>query len=403
MRNLLHKQWIWTAGLATLTGLWAIVPAVAQAQSNSSAPRSSFTDSISSGMSKFGQAVTPKPTKTSDDPVSLQSKGKPGVDLYVAVARLYEESGRLEEAEAQYKRGLKEAPTDLRVLIGYARLKDRMNDPQEALRIYKQAAQAHPQEPSVFNNMAVHYARSGMLRDAADSLGKAVQLRPKEPKYRNNMATLLVELGRTQEALEQLRAVYDDSVAHYNLGYLLNKKGQTQAASQEFTAALRINPSMAAARQWLERINSTAARNAPPASYDPRYGVRRGGPTTPEGPSPSTGDPFTARGEPRMASNPSAYRYGSAAGQSRMTSGAEDNGRATVRLLPPPSATYVEPIDPPTSDFRVRDSQALRTPSTAVDALPLRLPPTAADEPAGSVAPTLRSPELIAPTPQPDR
>ena len=355
MRNLLHNHWIWKAGLAALAGLWAIAPLVATAQSGS------FTDSISSGVNKIGQAVTPKPAvKPSDDPVSLQSKGKPGIDLYVSVARLYEESGRFEEAEAQYKRALKESPKDLRVLLGYARLKDRMKDPQESLKIYQRAAQAHPQEPSVFNNMAVHYARGGMLRDAAGALDKAVQLRPKEPKYRNNMATLLVELGQPQQALEQLQAVYDDSVAHYNLGYLLNKKGQRQAAAQEFATALRINPSMAPAQQWLERLNTTAARNAPPATYDPRYGVRRGGPTTPEGPAPSTGDPFAARGEPRIAL-PTHRRIAM--------------GRQPGKLALP-AALMIMDVAPPFGCFRRRrrptSSQAIRRRPTFGSAIPSR-------------------------------
>ena len=65
------------------------------------------------------------------DPVSLFTTAKPGVELYVAVARLYEENGRLAEAEQQYRKGLQAAPDDLRALLGYARLKDRLGQTDE--------------------------------------------------------------------------------------------------------------------------------------------------------------------------------------------------------------------------------------------------------------------------------
>lgn len=83
-------------------------------------------------------------TPASQDPVSVFTTAKPGVELYVAVARLYEESGRLAEAEQQYKKGLKESPDDLRPLLGYARLKDRLGQTEESLNLYRKAVKAHP-------------------------------------------------------------------------------------------------------------------------------------------------------------------------------------------------------------------------------------------------------------------
>ena len=61
--------------------------------------------------------------------------------------------------------------------------------------------------------------------------------------------------GMPQEAFKQLREVYDEPVAHYDLGFLLNKRGMRAAALQEFTIALRFSPGMAPARQWVERLS----------------------------------------------------------------------------------------------------------------------------------------------------
>jgi Tfp pilus assembly protein PilF len=243
-------------------GLGVLGPSAAFAQSSTPSVTSSITSGVTQSVERFGQAVTPAPTPP-EDPVSLRSKGKPGVELYVAVARLYEENGNFADAEAEYKRAEKVAPNDLRYLLGYAHLKDHVGEPAEALKLYQKAAKAHPDEPSVFNNLAVHFARQKMLREAADALDRAVQLRPREPRYRNNMATLMVELNRPEDAFNQFRAIYDEPISHYNLGFLLNKHGDREGAIREFAAALQLRPQMVQAKQWLDRLSTQQPGSAP--------------------------------------------------------------------------------------------------------------------------------------------
>jgi tetratricopeptide (TPR) repeat protein len=85
-------------------------------------------------------------------------------------------------------------------------------------------------------------------------------LSPKNKLYRNNIATVLVEQGRDQEALSHLLAVHEEAAAHYNLGYLFNKKGQQQMAMHEFATALQIDPSMESAQRWLDYLAKTTAQ-----------------------------------------------------------------------------------------------------------------------------------------------
>jgi Tfp pilus assembly protein PilF len=322
----------WCPRAWKLIALFCIaVPCAALAQTTYP-PKPSIGESISSGLGKIGDAVTPKtPVTPADDPVSLQTKGKPSVQTYLAVARVYEEGGKFAEAEAQYKRAVQDAPNDLRALLAYARLKDRMGEPQEALKLYQRAARAHPKEPSVFNNLAVHYARQGLLRDAAGAMEQAVQLRPKEVKYRNNLAALLVELDRPRDAFTQLRAVHDEAAAHYNLGFLLNRKGQRQAAAQEFAIALRINPSLVQARQWLDRLSGGAMQGPPPGMQQPRPGM-------PLPPMAAQGPPPDARyGSPGVARNttppvPPGQQYPQYYGQPQ--------ARPPVRVAANPGAPY---------------------------------------------------------------
>ncbi len=256
MDNDREKQWAGVPNFLACAALMALWSGSTFAQSEfTSGP--SFGQSVSESFHKMGEAVTPTPApKQTDDPISLKTESKPSVDLYVAVARLYEESNNLPAAEEEFKKALKLSATDLRVLLGYAKLKDRMNQPQEAIKFYQQAERKHPKEPTVFNNLAIHFAQRDMFREAIAAEQRAVELLPTEPRYHNNLATLFVEVGRTKEAYEQFRAVpYDEPTAHYNLAFVLNKKGLKAAAIQEFTIALQMNPGMAPARQWVERLS----------------------------------------------------------------------------------------------------------------------------------------------------
>ena len=66
-----------------------------------------------------------------------------------------------------------------------------------------------------------------------------------------------------QEAYKQLREIYDEPIAHYDLGFLLNKHGMKAAALQEFTIALQLSPGMTLARQWVERLSRERGESDP--------------------------------------------------------------------------------------------------------------------------------------------
>lgn len=227
------------------------------------------------GLGRLFGSLAPKPAPdfapqepplAPDDPVSLSSRAQPSAKLYVAVARLHQEAGRFVEAEEQYRLALQREPDHLDALLGYARLKEQMRQPQAALELYTRAAKAHPDQPVALNHLGLCLARQGQLQAAAAAISRAVQLRPNEALYRNNLATLLVDMGRLPEAFTHLRAVHSNAVAYYNLGYLLAKKGDQQAAVQHFRMALQLDPSLVQARQWLNALGGEMSLAQRPAS-----------------------------------------------------------------------------------------------------------------------------------------
>lgn len=268
----------WTVQLVLLglgaAGVLGLLCSAALAQ-QPAADNKSWTDSISSGVKqgfhKLGDALNPYPKPLAkepgpeDDAISLKNKGKAGPELYVAVAHLFEQSGKTADAEQQYLLALKEKPDYLPALLGYAQLKEQLRQPDDAIRLYQRAAKAYPREAAVHNNMGLCYARLGRLDEAVAAFTRAVELAPRNPLYHNNIATVLVDQGRLREAFMHLKEGHGEAAAYYNMGYLLTKKGQTQPAMQHFAQALRADPSMVAAQRWLEYLQrSTAQTRQPP-------------------------------------------------------------------------------------------------------------------------------------------
>lgn len=239
----------------------------------------SWSDSITSpfkqGFDKLGKTLNPSPDPSvkklgpEDDALSLKTEAKAGPKLYVAIARLYEQSGKTAEAEQQYLLALKEKQDDVSALLGYAHLREKQGKPSEAIQLYQRALKSHPKDASVHNNLGMCYSRQNRLDEAVASVNFATQLEPKNPLYRNNLATLLVDQGKWSEALAQFRAVHADPAAFYNMGYLLNKKGEAQASMQYFALALRADPTMESARLWVEHLQRTTSQARLPQSATP--------------------------------------------------------------------------------------------------------------------------------------
>src|SRR5690606_3960408 len=128
-------------------------------------------------------------------------------------------------------------------MVGYARLLDRQGNFEEALAWYGQAAEQQPDNPSIRNDLGLCLARQGRFNESARELEYATRLRPQETLYRNNLAKVLIELDQPQDALQHLLAVHPPAVAHYNIGFLLYQKQQTQLAGEHFMRALELDRS----------------------------------------------------------------------------------------------------------------------------------------------------------------
>ena len=192
----------------------------------------------------------------SKDVLSLDYKTpQPGPDLYVSMARIAERSNNFEVATEKYREALELAPQNKAALTGYARLVDRQGDFGKAIDLYRKLIEYYPNHAAAQNDLGMCLIRCGQKQKALVALSRAVDLQSDRDLYRNNMAMLLVDLGRSEEAWEHLSHVHTLSVAHYNLGYLLYCQGDNRGAAQHFAAALKEDPRMSLAQEWLVKVD----------------------------------------------------------------------------------------------------------------------------------------------------
>lgn len=255
--NLLKSAWLlaplWLVGCASTDAKKSGDGFGAFGQSTSSEP--SWSEKLAA---PFKGAAGGNRTATANDNDALslsKPPNKKNPDLIVAIAQMHERAGKLDEAESQYKKALKLQPKHLGALMGYAHLQDRRNKLDAAAKLYHTAITAHPKEAAPQNDLGLCYHRRGMLPESQAALTKAVELAPDKKLYRNNLATVLVEQGQMDAALAQLTAAHGQAAGHYNLGYLLAKKGDRSRALGQFQQAATLDPTLAAAQQWVAKLS----------------------------------------------------------------------------------------------------------------------------------------------------
>lgn len=312
-------------------------PGVGSAKSTAVLPKESWTDkiartvkpnSVQAAQAERGVGGTAAPAAA----VATQKRQGPSADLSVAMAQMQERNGNFDEARKLYQQAIKTDPAHLGAHVGMARLHDRRNQLEEATSWYQKAVAKHPNEASAYNDLGLCYHRRGMLNEAMINLNHAVKLQPEKKLYRNNLASVLVEAGRPDDALVHLKAAHGDAAGHYNLGYMLTRKGEDQRAIYHFQQAVAMNPSLVEAHDWIARLSPGGSYYAPVALAQ------------------------------RPATTPASAATGSTGGDAgpagRFLSGrpAADNGRATSSPYAAPSIELGNPNDsggrgeaPPTS------------------------------------------------------
>ena len=128
-------------------------------------------------------------------------------------------------------------------------------------------AEQTTRSPQGERNLAGLLFEQGKHQESADAYRRLVAQDPQDPTLRTSLAGALGALGRYDEAMKELDAAIAleplNVEAYHNRGAVFERRGNPQAAIEEYRRAVRYNPQYEPSRRALERLTGSGDVNAP--------------------------------------------------------------------------------------------------------------------------------------------
>lgn len=161
------------------------------------------------------------------------------------LARGLRERGQLDDAAAEYERGLAIWPDYADAHYNLAGIRLERGNTDAALAEYRTAVRLQPNDAELRNNLGNVLLQTGSRTEAIREFETALRLAPNQPVAHINLADALLQTGETDGALAHYRAAIDagpvPAKVHANLGGVLLRKGDAASATAEFQKALAID------------------------------------------------------------------------------------------------------------------------------------------------------------------
>ncbi|AMV38182.1 tetratricopeptide repeat protein [Planctomyces sp. SH-PL62] len=215
-------------------------------------------------------------------------------DVEVALGRSQEESGDLAGAEAAYRDALKKDPRRADAEVRLAVLAEERGERKQADEHFDRAVKLAPNDPDVLCDRGYSYYLQRRWADAEGCFRKAIKKDSRHARSHNNLGLVLARQGEREAALvEFAKAGCDRADAQSNLALVLAMEGRLEDARAIYAEVAAAKPASAAAREGLRAADAAlAARSAPP-DFLPGEALAAAVPA-----------PIPARSRPRAARTP---------------------------------------------------------------------------------------------------
>jgi tetratricopeptide (TPR) repeat protein len=159
--------------------------------------------------------------------------------------------GRLDEAEARYRKLIWREPGSAAPLHALGALRLEQNRPGDAKESLARAVVLDPDSAAIRNALGAALTQLGEIPAAEAELRRAVALEPALAEAHNNLSIVLLRTNRPDEAAEQSRQAVALSPQApelaLNLGKALRDAGRAAEALAAFETAMQLAPSLAEA------------------------------------------------------------------------------------------------------------------------------------------------------------
>jgi eukaryotic-like serine/threonine-protein kinase len=162
-------------------------------------------------------------------------------DVHVTLGDLRRQTGKYDDAIAEYKAALAQESNNSEAILGLAETYKASGKFREAEAAYRKAIELQPKYWGGYSKLGAFYASQGRYSDAAVQFEKVVELTPNSLQGYNNLGGIYAKLGRYDDAirvfLQSIRRKPTDQ-AYSNLGtcyYFLGRYDDAAAALENAT------------------------------------------------------------------------------------------------------------------------------------------------------------------------
>jgi len=164
------------------------------------------------------QTAPPASTEKSlvDEVRDRAVKNPKDAEAWYHLSDLYERSGMYREEMDALQKVIAIDPKRGYAYVKLGNTYNRLAQYQDAIRCYTIAIRSFPQNPVLRNNLAISYGKVGKTDEEIIALEKAIALRPRYSTARYNLGIALLKKGQRQAALNQYHELdkFDAGIAH---------------------------------------------------------------------------------------------------------------------------------------------------------------------------------------------
>jgi tetratricopeptide (TPR) repeat protein len=161
-----------------------------------------------------------------------------------------------DEARQAYKEAVRLEPTNLVALRGLARINTQTGNYDLALETYKKALAVYPKNADLWTDRGQYHNRRKEWNEAVKCYEKALECGGDNRTVLMRLGVTLVQAGQTERALVCLTRASSLEMAHYYLARTFLYLNQPEPARRHLAEALRINPNLSNAREWLASLST---------------------------------------------------------------------------------------------------------------------------------------------------
>ncbi len=188
------------------------------------------------------------------------------VEAYVGLGFVYKAEGRLDDAIRAYQRAIELWPDHAEASYGLGNVYLTQKRYDDAIRAYQRAIELKPTHAEAYTNLGAAYYFQGRIEEAVQAYRRLSELHPERPDAYNNLGTAYRTQGRLDDAIRAYqRAIElwpDYAEAHYALGNTYVNLNRLDDAIRAYQRALETKSDYFEAHRSLGHILQRLGRIA---------------------------------------------------------------------------------------------------------------------------------------------